>query len=76
MSCSVSGKATGVRRIGHRAHEHARGVESRLAVAVLQPGEVVGAHQRLQRLGTATRGARRLISSGLGGGVTSKPFSP
>ena len=39
----------GIGRIGHRAHEHAAGVEARLAVAMLQPRQVVGAHDRLQR---------------------------
>ena len=38
-----------VGRIGHRAHEHAPGVEARLAVAVLEPRQVIGAHHRLQR---------------------------
>ena len=40
-----------VGRIGHRAHEHAPGVEARLAVAVLEPRQVIGLHDRLQRRG-------------------------
>ena len=54
----VLGEGHGIGRIGHRAHEHAHGVEARLAVAVLQPRQVIGAHDVLQRRsGTATRGA-------------------
>ena len=39
----------GVGRVGHGAHEHARGIEPGLAVAVFQPRQVIGAHHRLQR---------------------------
>ncbi len=56
----VLGKRHGVGRIGHLAHEHARGVEARLAVAVLQPCEVIGAHDVLQPIGHRdTRRAQR-----------------
>ena len=56
----VLGKGHGIGRVGHRAHEHAQRIEARLAVAVLEPRQVIGAHHRLQRLrhGNA-RGAQR-----------------
>ena len=41
-------KRHGIGRVGHGAHEHAERVESRFAVAVLQPRQVIGAHHRLQ----------------------------
>ena len=47
----VLGEGHGVGRVGHLPHEHARGVEARLAVAVLQPRQVIGAHDVLQRIG-------------------------
>ena len=43
------GEGHRVGRVGHRAHEHARRRRTRLAVAVLQPREMIGAHDRLQR---------------------------
>ena len=45
----VVGKGHCVGRIGHRAQEHAAGVEPGLAVRVLQPSEMIGANDRLQR---------------------------
>ena len=54
----VLGEGHGIGRVGHRAHEHAHGVEARLAVAVLEPRQVIGAHDRpAAPSGTATRGA-------------------
>ena len=62
----VLGKGHGIGRVGHRAHEHAPGVEARLAVAVLQPRQVIGAHHRLQRRrhGDARRAQRDLLRLG------------
>ena len=71
----VVGEGHRIGRIGHRAHEHAAGVEPGLSVAVFEPGEMIGANDRLQR-GGRRRGGRSAISSAVGGGVTSKPESP
>ena len=60
------GEGHRIGRVGHRAHEHAAGVEACLAVAVLEPGQVIGAHDRLQRRrhGDARRAQRDLVGRG------------